>query len=1016
MVKQDIITFTNTVWKNLKPIRDDIYRGDWMSLGQNKAAVCYLDLGNEKIFENLKEYQEELIAEEYYQTPGGIQWNYYLFVIRDSFNETDKLRIENDDIYARKYLLQPKQFENFFKLDAGSDSIAPDILSEWKTELDSVGLSEVYQNASIASATRRFIEQQSIQLQNNPAETTTQHIEFLNKINRIVLNEDYRKYPDRREFQFGTMNLITGKNGAGKTSLLEAIELSICGKSLREPKKEIIDTSLTMFVNDSETRFLFNPSNSSIYRDRDKQWYGNSIPRGNDLYLSFNRFNYYNADAAREFTDGDSESKTNEALSNLVLGAEFSHLIDRAEKFLIALRPEYNALKKELRSQETAKKESQEKIKHLEKSNDIKALADLVYQDYLALDPINVLTFSEDGLGALEAFTNRIQIFLSPFIENNFKINSFANLEKIKSELATDLFQFGKFQEDIFQFSQRKTVIEILISESNSRLEALARAHHYVGNDLALELNGYSHRKSELDLSFKSAEYVDTLLINVDLEKYKITKTFHSLNEELLTKQQILSKAIQDIDLQIETNQIKGVTLGQLLTQIKIAGKQMLEIFGKMDICPLCEANYVSEELSERINREIINIEESDAKIEILRNKRAELNSNSTIILNEISDLEQLRTAFSFHSRLEIDSLVMYEIVNDLLSILNSRDNLREKQERLNKVAEWANLAGLSEEEFYIINSKISQWPDVQLELSINSKEEIISYEQQLRDTILTAKKELFDINASLLKLDQEIQSRFSSLIVPPLIIAALRTQLDTNRLEIEKLENSFLSLRELVKLSDETTISTFAEAVKVFQSDIEFLRKVQKEEAQLTAELKIIDNASKFLELNNRTLDRLENAITVLAKMVEDRGKNALQDFFSANQQLINDIYNTIHSPQEFISVSFSKTGISLTKADGSLHGVNQISTGQRSALAISLFIALNRQLKQGPKILLFDDPAAFTDDFNILSLLDFLRFFILKEGKQIFFATANARLAALIEKKFDFMGEDFKQFHLER
>ena len=74
-------------------------------------------------------------------------------------------------------------------------------------------------------------------------------------------------------------------------------------------------------------------------------------------------------------------------------------------------------------------------------------------------------------------------------------------------------------------------------------------------------------------------------------------------------------------------------------------------------------------------------------------------------------------------------------------------------------------------------------------------------------------------------------------------------------------------------------------------------------------------------------------------------------------------------------------------------------------------------KKLKLGPDIILFDDPVSFVDDLNILSFLDYLRFFVLKNGRQIVFATANAQLGNLFEKKFEFLGStDFKKWDLRR
>lgn len=46
----------------------------------------------------------------------------------------------------------------------------------------------------------------------------------------------YRLFPEQRDFNFGTVNLIYGVNGSGKTSLLESIELFFCGRNKRNPR------------------------------------------------------------------------------------------------------------------------------------------------------------------------------------------------------------------------------------------------------------------------------------------------------------------------------------------------------------------------------------------------------------------------------------------------------------------------------------------------------------------------------------------------------------------------------------------------------------------------------------------------------------------------------------------------------------------------------------------------------------------------------------------------------------
>lgn len=57
-----------------------------------------------------------------------------------------------------------------------------------------------------------------------------------------------------------------------------------------------------------------------------------------------------------------------------------------------------------------------------------------------------------------------------------------------------------------------------------------------------------------------------------------------------------------------------------------------------------------------------------------------------------------------------------------------------------------------------------------------------------------------------------------------------------------------------------------------------------------------------------------------------------------------------------------------------------------------------------------------AHIDYLNSLSFLDYLRDVAVAGRRQIFFATANAKIASLFERKCDFLGDDFKKIVLTR
>ena len=184
--------------------------------------------------------------------------------------------------------------------------------------------------------------------------------------------------------------------------------------------------------------------------------------------------------------------------------------------------------------------------------------------------------------------------------------------------------------------------------------------------------------------------------------------------------------------------------------------------------------------------------------------------------------------------------------------------------------------------------------------------------------------------------------------------------------------------------------------------------------ELQLKQEYK-----DKSDELNNniKNKEKIKNAINALNSL--ERSEDILKDFFDKNTRSILDVFMTIHAPKEFNDLKFIGNEIKLKRTiSNSWEGINRISTGQKNALSLAIFLVMNKNANKAPKYILFDDPVSNTDDINILAFFDFLRDISLSNQRQIFFSTANSKVANLFRKKFDFLGEgeDFKYFYLER
>jgi DNA repair exonuclease SbcCD ATPase subunit len=161
---------------------------------------------------------------------------------------------------------------------------------------------------------------------------------------------------------------------------------------------------------------------------------------------------------------------------------------------------------------------------------------------------------------------------------------------------------------------------------------------------------------------------------------------------------------------------------------------------------------------------------------------------------------------------------------------------------------------------------------------------------------------------------------------------------------------------------------------------------------------------------------DRFNEARQVLAKIQNEHSLNsAMEEALRQNRVAIESIFSRIHSPAEFSGLGESLTTLVRKNGTGTAN-LQQISTGQRAAFALSLFLAQNVQLRSAPPVILIDDPIAHVDDLNCLSFLDYLREVVVAGDRQVVFATANDKLAMLFERKFDFLGDDFRRYDLSR
>jgi CheY-like chemotaxis protein len=225
-------------------------RGVWYFDFSQVAAAPDFDLAG---------YQQKYLAPDFYQNEGSIQWNYYLYFILEQSNFTAVeasgfgKKIELERTFARKFVRNEASFIKEYSENLNTTLFTgekpKDIASYWVEELNNAGLGQI---ADVSIPYTKIVDDYlkarattSVLPQQPKNGSSVPNGRFLNELEI----KSFRKHPLKRSFNFGQVNLIRGVNGSGKTSLLEAIELGICGGIKRQSGKSPAKAALMLTFN-----------------------------------------------------------------------------------------------------------------------------------------------------------------------------------------------------------------------------------------------------------------------------------------------------------------------------------------------------------------------------------------------------------------------------------------------------------------------------------------------------------------------------------------------------------------------------------------------------------------------------------------------------------------------------------------------------------------------------------------------------------------------------------------------
>lgn len=993
-------------------------------------AVAYVDLADDVVGRagELHDFQERILGDDFFGTPGDLRWNKYLYIVagpkslgHDGF-EKAKAAIESDKEYARKRVVSEEELEallgaaqHFSPSTAGKDF---NVVGEWEKRLAAAELDElldrptrkdVLERIGTRSAKRVPVADKSLTL--NPADTP-----LAQKWLASFSIDGFRPVHDGKSYTFGQVTLIVGANGTGKTSLLEAIEYFYCGHNRRQgnsgtPK---ISGSLAGHIVPQPAS-----SESGRIRARCFSWYNRDERFAKSILSAFTRYNFLDTDAAFRLSTELEPSEIPDDLSRLLVGADAATIWD----YLSKIAPEVET------AYERAIVKVDEHRQKLEISQ--KELKDLQNR------PSNGKTLTESfraALGALRWKAPRATTALATADEAQGLQEAVGHLQAVLAA--------GSGAVSLDAIAARGRELDLALARArpldNDRTRyvqevrrladmALGAEHASVTLDrwLAYLNSGFSAAYARVTKAKTAANIALARLgayANGDVPE--VPEQYASTSLDLALRGATVD--VRNATAQVSTLEKLSDNFGkaasaraQAARQLRVAAQALFDAGHPRDDCPVCRAKYSPEDLAALVNQITGPLEQSSELTEVTA-QLAQAREN-------LEYLQRCVRLFQFLQRIaEAINLAPDAVCADIPArLVELRVELTDAMSELAAASkDWEQLAnsGLTTVEHDLLRDTISA-----ILRSSESKFDATDLQE--------ARVRLIEAAAAVRKFEAEnleLLSRASAQLAECSIAAIgerwnTRAQEDGGMQSLVIMQDEIASVRSrasvLQGLMDIDSNTPFAEvslglvgalrihseaiqAVRIESTASESISTLTERVEQLFGDLKRASEQAKNYQAAEETLELLRTECSL---------ERATQESLDSIGSRINEIFGRIHAPNEYGYVGRGEVLLQ-ESASHEKRTLEQISTGQRAAFALSVFLAMNRSAASAPPVILIDDPIAHIDDLNALSFLDYLRDLAVNSNRQIFFATADTRIASLFSRKFGFLGESFQAIQLVR
>lgn len=1005
--------------------------------GESSVAAYVFDF-NDRLSEtaaHLTSYLDDVLGRSYFDesAPPDLRWNHYLyFVVPKASNTNDQFRaakrkVEADRSYARKYVIYEEELDKALnELDsvatAGGEVATGDVMQAWAEKLGAAGLE------SVLDLERAIADIVRVAASTAPKKTVRKLRTSNEEAGRLLASgalasvdlTSFREYPRRRQFdRLGRANLIVGANGVGKTSLLEGIEFLFCGANRRSGVDVAGTVKATLASGASVSTASVQPL--SDFKTRQRIWYGtNDASRRNTLANQFGRFNFLNTDAAAELAlrvgdDGFGAKGNVDSLADLLSGHEATLLWRRIQAVLRAVADELRAKESE-RSVATAELRS--------KDTELKSLAAVPGRSDAAFA---VLVKDLVRVGWRPTVSLKEQVS-AQFVEELSELASRLGLAKqvdwtarpLSAEwpaketerLTTALESLRQSQRTLQSEERKRQSIQSQLKAETTRRDALASIDPAAAASLQMHASEVTRLNAEGAAAAKVRAALstdDAFEVEDEWKQLPVAVAVSALSPRLAASR----KQVTELESRLREVVASQTRLQETLSQLRVLALQSIEHLHSDSACPVCGTRFEAGQLLARM--EGLASSQSESQALDLRRRleaaRAELDS----LTSQSARLEEL-ARFALASEERQDAVTVADARQHMANFLErQRERSREEQTHRQAISRFRR-SGLTLERLTELCGPASvgtQASDAVADVTLALA--------QVRERVDKLNVDLGRADAAVSEVREVLIRLMEGAGVDADVSLSRAIEVLTSRRSLAmSLDEACLAASNHISLTPETDIRALLTSLEAAVLSAQSVLAASQVESTNADRKKLLEQQVEQLKSRRTRLAHAVERLGLASKALGDIVKNnsleqATKLAVEATHRVADAIFGRIHAPTEY-RVTTDTAAPLARREGGNPVTLNEVSTGQRAAYALSMFLAMNAQVRSGPQVVLLDDPISHIDDLNALSFLDYLRNLVLQSSRQVFFATADEKMAGLFSHKFAFLGDDFRTFELTR